>query len=54
MNLKAKLISLVQLSKTNPNAVEYLHEVLRSTTDRNDRLQVELAIRHAEKNAASL
>lgn len=48
--LKAMLISLVELSKTNGNAVDYLHEQLRLTTDRNEIQQIKLAIRHAERN----
>jgi hypothetical protein len=50
--LKARLTSLVELSRTNPNAVEYLNELLREVgADRNAQTQVKLAIRHAERNA---
>ena len=48
--LKSKLLSLVTLAKTNSHAVESLHEILRQVTDWRQRQQVELAIRHAEKN----
>jgi hypothetical protein len=48
--LKAKLISLVELSKTNPNAVEYLYTILERTADRFERQQVKLAISHAQRN----
>lgn len=48
--LKAKLNGLVEMSKTNGNAADYLHELLR-TASGADAQQVRLAIQHAERNA---
>lgn len=53
-NLKATLMSLVEMSRTSDRAADYLYTILAETTDRNDRQQVELAIRFALKNAKAL
>jgi hypothetical protein len=50
--LRSKLMSLVEMSKTNPNAVEYLCEMLRKAEedhDRNTAAMIRLALRHATK-----
>ncbi len=44
------LTALVELSRTNPNAVEYIQERLRQAEERGDRRAAQmarLAIRHA-------
>ena len=47
--LRTKLAGLVELAKSNGNALEYLHTMLETTTDRFTRQQIRLAISHAEK-----
>lgn len=53
--LKPFLSRMVELSRTNAvEAIEALHEAGKQAADWRDRQQVELAIRHAERNAAEL
>lgn len=44
---RSKMIALVEMSKTNPNAVEYMYEALRDASDWRDRQIIEHAIKAA-------
>jgi hypothetical protein len=49
--MKANLMSLVELSKTSDRVIDYLAELLRTTTEPCDVQMIKLAIRNAERNA---
>ena len=50
--LRSQLMSLVEMSKSNGNAVEYLHEMLRKAEEKRDRnaaQMIRLALSHATR-----